>query len=135
MVAAEVAGDGVPVEQLGMQRSIVPASECFGQHPFCPDVRSVAGLFQARVGLTKGEDVEEIIRRGRIDVTALLVEAVVEDDHRRQPDDVQRPHVGITKIETQRNECRVNSGDDGRMWIHHGIQQLAADSVVLFDVD
>jgi hypothetical protein len=38
-------------------------------------------------------------------------------------------------IETQRNEARLNSGDDGGVWIHHGIQQLATYSLVLFDID
>jgi hypothetical protein len=43
--------------------------------------------------------------------------------------------MGIAEIEPKWNECRINRGDHGGVWIRHGIQQLTADSVVLFHVD
>jgi hypothetical protein len=41
----------------------------------------------------------------------------------------------ITEIDPQRNERLRDGGDDGGVWIRHGIQQLAADSVILLDID
>ena len=41
----------------------------------------------------------------------------------------------IAEIDSQGNERLRDSGNDGGVWIRHGIQQLAADSVILFDID
>ena len=41
---------------------------------------------------------------------------------RRQPDDVQLADVRIPEVEAQGDERRGDSGDDGGVWIHHGIQ-------------
>jgi hypothetical protein len=41
----------------------------------------------------------------------------------------------IAEIDPQGNERLRDSSDDGGVWIRHGIQQLAADSMLLFDVD
>ena len=83
----------------------------------------------------EGEHVEKIRGWGGVDVAIVLVAAVVTDDHRRQPDDIQLPEMRITEIDPQGNERLRDGGDDGGVWIRHGIQQLAADSVILFDVD
>ena len=39
------------------------------------------------------------------------------------------------EIDPQGNERFGDSGDDSGVWIRHGIQQLAADSVLLFNID
>jgi hypothetical protein len=41
----------------------------------------------------------------------------------------------IVEIDPQRNERLCDSGGDGGVWIRHGIQQLAADSVLFFDIN
>ena len=83
----------------------------------------------------EGEHIEKISGWGRVDVAIVLVAAVVTDDHRRQPDDIQLSEMWITEIDSQGNERLRDGGDDGGVWIRHGIQQPAADSVILFDVD
>ena len=65
----------------------------------------------------------------------MFVAAMVTDHHSRQPDDVQLPKVRITEIDPQGDERLRHGGDDGGVWIRHGIQQLAADSVIFFDID
>ncbi|MDF3016469.1 MAG: hypothetical protein K0R44_1694, partial [Thermomicrobiales bacterium] len=79
----------------------------------------------------EGEHIEKIRGWGGVDVAIVLVAAVVTDDHRRQPDDIQLPEMWITEIDPQGNE-RLRGGG---VWIRHGIQQLAPDSVILFGID
>ena len=55
-------------------------------------------------------------------MAGVLVAAMIEDDHSRQPDDVQLAHLRVAVFEAQRNEGRVDRGDHGVIWIHHGIQ-------------
>ncbi len=98
-------------------------------------VRFRAGVLEAGVGFGEGEDIEEVVGRGGVDAAAVLAAAVVEDDDGRQPDDVEAAYVGVAELEAEWNERFLDGGDDGGVWIRHGIQQLAAYSVLLFDVD
>ena len=135
MAAAKIASDRVPVEQLGVERSVGAAVECIGQHLLGAGVRRGASFLETSVGFAQGKHVEKIGGRGGVDVAIVLVAAVITDDHGRQPDDVQLPDMRITEIDPQGNERLRDGGDDGGVWIRHGIQQFAADSVILFDVD
>jgi hypothetical protein len=81
------------------------------------------------------EEVEKVGGGSGIDQTRVLVTAVIADHDRWQPDDIEFPHVRIAVINAQRNERLRNGGNDGGVWIHHGIQQFAAYSVIFFDVD
>lgn len=81
------------------------------------------------------ENVKEILGRRGIDIPVVLVSAMVADDHGRQPDDVQLANMAVAQVETERHERGVDRADDGGVWIRHGIQELAAYSVLLFDID
>lgn len=135
VVAAEIASNRVPVEQLGMEGSVVAAVERIGQHFRGAGVGRGSSFLEPGVRLAEGEHVEKIKGWGGIDIAILLVAAVVTDDHGRQPDDVPLPEMRIAEINSQGNERVRDGGDDGGVWIRHGIQQLAADSVILIDID
>ena len=90
---------------------------------------------ETSVRFTEGEHVEKISRWGGVDVAIVLIATGITDDYRRQPDDVQLPEMWVTEIDPQGNEHVRDGSDDGGIWIRHGIQQLAADSVFLLDVD
>jgi len=135
VVAAKITSDRVPVEQLGVERSIGAAVECIGEHLLGAGVSGGASFFETGVRFAEGEHVEKIRGWGGVDVAIVLVAAVVTDNYRWQPDDIQLLDVRITEIDPQGDECLCDGGDDRGVWIRHGIQQLAADSVILFDVD
>ena len=60
MVAAEIAGDREPVEQLGMERSVIAAVERIGQHLLGAGVRCGASFLETGVRFAQGEHVEKI---------------------------------------------------------------------------
>jgi hypothetical protein len=135
VIAAKIAGDGIPIEELGMERAVVSPSQRRGEDLLCPFPRSRMPLFQPRVCLTQSQNVEEVGRGRGIDVAGVLLAAMVEKHDGRQPDDVQLADTRLSEIEAQGNERLGDGGDHGGVWIHHGIQELTAYSVILLDVD
>ncbi len=135
VTASGIAGDGVPVQKLRVIRAIFTAGQCLRQRLERSRPRCGAALFQAGVGLAKREKIEKVLGRRGIDVAAMFPAPMIEDDDRGQPYDVQVPNVGVPVIEAQGDKRRIDRGGHGAVWIHHGIQQLTPDSLVLFDVN
>jgi hypothetical protein len=115
----KVAGDGVPEEELRVVGTVAAALQRFPEDLFRARVR---GALQPSVGLTQRQEIEEVGRGSRVDVAAVFLSPMIEDHDGWQPDHVQVTYFGIPDVETQRNETRLDSGNDRAVWIHYGIQ-------------
>jgi hypothetical protein len=99
VVASKIAGDRVPIEQLRVEWSVVATVERISEHLLGADVRRGASFLETGVRFAEGEDVEEIKGRDSVDGAVMLVAAVVTDDYRRQPNDIQLPDMRIAEID------------------------------------
>ena len=132
MTAGEIAGDSGPVEHLIDQRSVRSTGESGGQQAG-GDIGFA--LFHAEVCFAEIEHIQQVFRRQGVDRGVVDHLALIEDVDCRQPDQVQCADVRIPVVEPEWHEPGAEGGDDGWMWIRHGIQYIAAYSVNFFDID
>ena len=74
------------------------------------------------MGFSECQHIEEVRGRRGVDVPGVFLATMIEDDYRRQPDDIQVTHMPVGHVNAQRNERLRHNRDDLWVWIHHGIQ-------------
>ena len=135
MVAAEIASNRVPVEQLGVERSVVAAVERIGQHFLGAGVGRGSSFLEPGVRFAEGEHVEKIRGGAALTLRYCSLPRWSRTITVGSQTTFRFPEMRIAEINPQGNERVRDGGDDGGVWIRHGIQQLAADSVILIDID